>query len=317
MLSPQLHQEGRRGPGVAVALQFHPLHLSRLQAHRRTVADLLPIPRAGRLHQSRVPFQHPLAPQFGVRTECASSAKNILAPVRWASSHSAAYSATKASRLASLALTRRFLGRLKANPNRCRQFRQQLRLNLMPNRSETNCRTPFQYQLANSMPTIAGGCCTAPFNSPCCASPRAGGTPGLLEYQGRRSAPAEGRQPPAYGMRVPLQGPCAGRGGPALGQEPEGVPTLLPLPGRGRQDHPPMQVPRVHLPLLEEPVYISHAHHTYPALTPGQANPVAPNRRRRLLPVACAHVRPQHDRGPKRHGDRSDLARPPSITTTV
>ena len=47
-----------------------------------------------------------------------SSAKNILASVRWASSHRAAYSATKASRLDSFPLTRRFLGRLKANPSR-------------------------------------------------------------------------------------------------------------------------------------------------------------------------------------------------------
>ena len=39
---PQLLQEGNRGPGVAVALQVHPLHLPSLQAHRRVVADLLP-----------------------------------------------------------------------------------------------------------------------------------------------------------------------------------------------------------------------------------------------------------------------------------
>ena len=39
VLSPQLHQEGNRGLTVAVALQFHPFHLSRLQTHRRIVAS--------------------------------------------------------------------------------------------------------------------------------------------------------------------------------------------------------------------------------------------------------------------------------------
>ena len=42
MLFLQLRQEGNRGPAVAVALQFHPFHLARLQAHRRIVAGLLP-----------------------------------------------------------------------------------------------------------------------------------------------------------------------------------------------------------------------------------------------------------------------------------
>ena len=50
----------------------------------------------------------------------ASSAKNILAPIRWASSRRAAYSATKAFLFDSLALTKRFLGRLKLNPMRCK-----------------------------------------------------------------------------------------------------------------------------------------------------------------------------------------------------
>ena len=49
-----------------------------------------------------------------------SSAGNTLAPARWASSLGAAYSATKASRCDSFALTKRFLGRLRANSSRCR-----------------------------------------------------------------------------------------------------------------------------------------------------------------------------------------------------
>ena len=66
--------------------------------------------------------------------------------------------ATKASRLDSFALSRRFVGRLQANRD---QFRQLLRHRLMPNRSETNCRTTLQYQLASWMPAAAGGCSTA------------------------------------------------------------------------------------------------------------------------------------------------------------
>ena len=38
-------------------------HLARLQAHCRIVAGLLPIPRAGRVYQSRLALQHPLASQ--------------------------------------------------------------------------------------------------------------------------------------------------------------------------------------------------------------------------------------------------------------
>ena len=45
---PQLSQEGSRGGGVAVALQFHHLHLTGLQTHRRVVADFLPAAWAGR-----------------------------------------------------------------------------------------------------------------------------------------------------------------------------------------------------------------------------------------------------------------------------
>ena len=46
----QLHQKGRRDPGIAVALQFHPLHLSRLHAHRRVVAGL---PDTSNYHRSK------------------------------------------------------------------------------------------------------------------------------------------------------------------------------------------------------------------------------------------------------------------------
>ena len=47
VLLPQLLQEGNRGPGVAVALQFHPFHLAPLRAHRLAIAGLRPVARAG------------------------------------------------------------------------------------------------------------------------------------------------------------------------------------------------------------------------------------------------------------------------------
>ena len=65
-----------------------------------------------------LPFSTHLPRNSASARKWASSAKNIVASVRWASSHRAAYSATKASRLDSFLLTRRFLGRLKANPSR-------------------------------------------------------------------------------------------------------------------------------------------------------------------------------------------------------
>ena len=59
---PQSHQEGNRGSAVAVTLQFYPFHLAGLHTNRRIIARLLTIPRAGRVHQSLLPPQHPLAP---------------------------------------------------------------------------------------------------------------------------------------------------------------------------------------------------------------------------------------------------------------
>ena len=56
----------------------------------------------------------------------------------------------------------------------------------------------------------------------------------------------------------------------ALGQQPDGVPPL-PLPGRGRQDHPPTQGLGIHLPLSKSRC-ISLAPITNPSLTPGKAN---------------------------------------------
>ena len=74
----QLHQKGGGGSGVAVALQFHPLHFPGLQAHRRVVAGLLAVTRAGQIRQSCLSSQHPLPPQFRVRPEVGLVGKEYL-----------------------------------------------------------------------------------------------------------------------------------------------------------------------------------------------------------------------------------------------
>ena len=58
--------------------------------------------------------------------------------------------------------------------------------------------------LAISMPDISGNSCT-PFNSACCASPRAGGNLRTVENQGPRPALAEGGSPPSDGVGIPSQ----------------------------------------------------------------------------------------------------------------
>ena len=91
-------------------------------------------------------------------------------------------------------------------------------------------------------------------------TPVRGEPPGLLENQGCGSALAEGGRPSSNGVRVPFQCFCRRRCRPALGQQQDGVPTL-PLPGRGRQNHPPAQILDFHLPLFQKPLYLPHAHH--------------------------------------------------------
>ena len=74
------------------------------------------------------------------------------------------------------------------------------------------------------MPAAAGGCSTAPFNSSCCVWSRAGGTTALLEYQGRRPSPTEGRRPTPDSVWVPLQRRRRRRCRQALSQQQDGVP---------------------------------------------------------------------------------------------
>ena len=156
--------------------------------------------------------------------------------------------------MASSALSSRFLGRLKANPKRCSQFRQLLRLKLVPNRSQTNCRTPFQYQLASWIPACSGNSCTAAFNSSHCLSSSAGGTPRTARISGPQALPRRRPTPTGRWCAGPLQRLRRRRCRPALGQQPDGVPPL-PLPGHGHQDHPPAQGLGIH---LNHDVSLSH-----------------------------------------------------------
>ena len=87
-----------------------------------------------------------------------------------------------------------------------------------------------------------------------------GGTTGLLENQCPGTSLTEGRCPPPYGVRVPVQRLCRGRRRPPLGQQQHGVPAL-PLPGRGRQNHPALQVLHSQLPPLQRPLYLPDSHH--------------------------------------------------------
>ncbi|CAI8019220.1 hypothetical protein GBAR_LOCUS11576, partial [Geodia barretti] len=85
VLRPQLtqegnRQEGNRGGGVAVTFQFHQLHLSGFQTHRRVVARLLPTSRAGGVHQRRFTLQHPFGPQIRIRPKVSLVSEEYLGP---------------------------------------------------------------------------------------------------------------------------------------------------------------------------------------------------------------------------------------------
>ena len=77
-VSPATAPGRQPGPGVAVALKSHPLHLPRLQAHRWVVAGLLPVLGTGRVHQCRFSSEHPLVPQLRVGPEVGLAGKEYL-----------------------------------------------------------------------------------------------------------------------------------------------------------------------------------------------------------------------------------------------
>ena len=75
-----------------------------------------------------------------------------------------------------------------------------------------------------------------------------------------RPALAKGGGPSSDSVRIPSQGLRRTPSGPSLGQQPDGVPSF-PLPGCRRQNKPPVQVPGIHPPLFEKPLYLSHTHY--------------------------------------------------------
>ena len=149
----------------------------------------------------------------------------------------------------------------------------------MPNRSETNRRTPLQYQLASSMPACSGNSGTAAFNSAGCLSTKGGGEPPVCSnIKAGRPSLAEGGQPTADGVGIPFQRLRRGRGGPALCQQQHGVPPPElaggPVPwalaqessGGARHWHPSAIVPET------GPSPITSI--TNPSQLPRPANPV-------------------------------------------
>ena len=92
----------------------------------------------------------------------------------------------------------------------------------MPNRSADKLSDSFPIPVGKFYIRRGGRCCTAPFNSTCRASSRAGGTTGLFKYQACRLSLTEGRHPTSDSEGVSLQRLHR----PALGQQQEGVPPL-------------------------------------------------------------------------------------------
>ena len=138
------------------------IHSTCLQAHRRIVVGLLPIPGLV-IHQSRLALQHPLAPQFppgsGPRRQRISWLQSVGPP-------SGRRTPPRKPPAWGHALSNRFLGRLKANPKRCIQSGNCC--------GSTQCRgapikPPHHLPMAGPSAREAGGCCTASFNSSCCA----------------------------------------------------------------------------------------------------------------------------------------------------
>ena len=145
------------------------------------------------------------------------------------------------------------LGRaVKSLPDRKQKRRsQQAHCRSGPRKTD---RPTLQFQLARQMPDVAGNPCTAPLNSACGVSPRAGGTSGLARIPGHAPPPAEGPYPASNGVGVTAQGLRCTRGSAHSGQEPDGTPAFPP-PWRQRQAHPPKHIIFIQPPPLQKPDY--------------------------------------------------------------
>ena len=264
MLFLQLRQEGNRGPAVAVALQFQPFHLARLQAHRCIVAGLLPLPRTAGVHQGCLSPQHPLAPQLRIGTEVGRLGEENLGFSPLGLLPTGGLLRHEGLPFGLIPLDQTLLGVLEGKPQpvppvqataaapaEAEAFPDKPMHHLPIPVGQLDARRggrllhrPFQLLLLR---LVQGG---------------RGGTTGLLEDPGRRPSRTAGRCPTSDSVGVPLQRRRRRRCPPALSQQQDGLPPPpLPLPGCGRQNHPPPQVLDSPLPLFQRPVYLPHPHH--------------------------------------------------------
>ena len=92
---------------------------SPVSRHTAELAGLFAPPGAGRIYQRWLSFEYPFPPQVRIRPEMGLrlSEEDLRSHLLRLGQ---AYTATKASRLASSAFRKRFFGRFRTNPNRCR-----------------------------------------------------------------------------------------------------------------------------------------------------------------------------------------------------
>ena len=142
-------------------------------------------------------------------------------------------------------------------------------LKLTPQRSETYCRTTFQYQ-----PIPVGQFDTRrgwrllhhPFQLLLLRLVKGGGEPPVcskIKAAGPPSPKAAAHRPIVCGSRSSASAVAAALK-PWASSSMAYHRSRSP-PGRQRQYHPPPQVLHSHLPLFQRPVYLSHAHHQPPA----------------------------------------------------
>ena len=216
----------------------------RLQAHRRIVAGLLSVARAGRVHQGWLSPQHPLAPQLGVRTEVGLIGEKFPLPGLLSLECQGGVLRHEGLPFFRISLEQTPLGALEREPHPVQVLqasapgkcsRQVLRLSETAKRSETNCRTTFLL----SMPKGPVGQCYARRcrslldrspqlrllflaegggEPPDSSKIRAAGPPSL------KAVALLSLSKGADGVSIPFQRLRRGRGGQSPAQEPQSMP---------------------------------------------------------------------------------------------
>ena len=218
-------------------------------------------------------LETPAGLQFGLlhsvdRGEWASSTKKTLAPTCCASSTRAACSATKVSRLAASALSRRFLGHFSTNPKRCRACPRGDGGNSgnccgsgRPRNGPAQICAPHS---SSNWPSRGQPLLETPAPLPSVRSAALrrsrGEPPDCSKAIAPRTALAEDGNPPANGMGIPSQRLGNRHRSPALDQKPWGMPSF-PLPGCRRPVHSPPQITSIQLPSFQKPLHLSDTQH--------------------------------------------------------